>query len=76
MQSQSLIRAVVDAAALRHNLRQVRRVAPDSRVMAVIKANAYGHGIVPAAKALADADGFAVGSDEADLGDADAVVDT
>jgi len=55
-----LIRAVVDAAALRHNLRQVRRVAPDSRVMAVIKANAYGHGLVPAAKALAEAEGFAV----------------
>ena len=60
VQSQSLIRAVVDAAALRHNLRQARRVAPDSRVMAVIKANAYGHGLVPAAKALAEADGFAV----------------
>ncbi len=60
MQSQSLIRAVVDAAALRHNLHQARRAAPDSRVMAVIKANAYGHGIVPTAKALAEADGFAV----------------
>ena len=61
MQSQSLIRAVVDAAALRHNLARRRaRVAPDSRVMAVIKANAYGHGLVPAAKALAEADGFAV----------------
>ncbi|MBK7902212.1 MAG: alanine racemase [Proteobacteria bacterium] len=60
MQSQSLIRAVVDAGALRHNLRQARRVAPDSRVMAVIKANAYGHGLLPAATALAEADGFAV----------------
>ena len=60
MQSQSLIRAVVDATALHHNLRQVRRAAPTSRVMAVIKANAYGHGMVPAAKALAEADGFAV----------------
>lgn len=60
MKSHHLIRAVVDAAALRHNLRQVRRVAPDSRIMAVIKANAYGHGLVPAAKALAEADGFAV----------------
>lgn len=60
MKSQQLIRAVVDAAALRHNLRQVRSVAPDSRVMAVIKANAYGHGLVPAAKALAEAEGFAV----------------
>jgi alanine racemase len=60
MKTRSLIRAVVDTAALRHNLLQVRRIAPDSRVMAVIKANAYGHGLVPAAKALAEADGFAV----------------
>jgi alanine racemase len=60
MKNASLIRAVVDAAALRHNLSQARRAAPDSRVMAVIKANAYGHGLVPAAKALAEADGFAV----------------
>lgn len=60
MKSTHLIRAVVDAAALRHNLRQVRKVAPDSRIMAVIKANAYGHGLVPAAKAFAEADGFAV----------------
>ncbi len=60
MQSQSPIRAVIDTAALRHNLGQVRRAAPASRVMAVIKANAYGHGLVPAARALAEADGFAV----------------
>ena len=33
---------------------------PAARVMAVIKANAYGHGLVTAAAALADADGFAV----------------
>ena len=60
MKCHALIRAVVDATALRHNLQQVRRVAPQSRVMAVIKANAYGHGLVPAAKALAEADAFAV----------------
>lgn len=60
MSSTNLIRAVVDADALRHNLRQVRKLAPESRIMAVIKANAYGHGLVPAAKAFADADGFAV----------------
>ena len=46
------IRAVVDAAALRHNLRQARRTAPDSRVMAVIKANAHGHGLLPAGRAV------------------------
>jgi alanine racemase len=56
----SLIRAVVDPDALRHNLGQVRAAAGDARVMAVIKANAYGHGLTHAAKALTDADGFAV----------------
>ena len=56
----SLIRAIVDTAALRHNLARVRTTAPGSGVMAVIKANAYGHGLVPAAKAMADSDGFAV----------------
>jgi alanine racemase len=56
----ALIRAIVDTAALRHNLGRVRSTAPGARVMAVIKANAYGHGLVPAAKALAQTDGFAV----------------
>jgi alanine racemase len=55
-----IIRARVDAAALRHNLRQIRAAAPDARVMAVVKANAYGHGLVPTALALPDADAFAV----------------
>jgi len=56
----ALIRAIVDTAALRYNLGRVRSTAPGTRVMAVIKANAYGHGLVPAAKALAQTDGFAV----------------
>lgn len=55
-----IIRARVDAAALRHNLRQIRAAAPGARVMAVVKANAYGHGLVPTALALPDADSFAV----------------
>ncbi len=55
-----LIRAVIDAAALRANLASVRRIAPRSRVLAIVKANAYGHGLVPAALALADADAFGV----------------
>ncbi len=57
---QPLIRATIDTAALRHNLARVRAAAPGARVMAVIKANAYGHGLVPVAKALAASDGFAV----------------
>jgi alanine racemase len=53
-------RARVRLAALRHNLAAVRRAAPSSRVLAVVKANAYGHGLVPVARALGDSDGFAV----------------
>jgi alanine racemase len=55
-----LIRAVIDTRALRSNLAAVRARAPGTRVMAVVKANAYGHGLVPTALALADADAFAV----------------
>ncbi|HEU4779877.1 MAG TPA: alanine racemase [Steroidobacteraceae bacterium] len=55
-----LIRAWVDTAALRHNLGTIRAYAPGAKVMAVIKANAYGHGLVSTALALADADSFAV----------------
>jgi alanine racemase len=54
------IRALVDTAALRHNLARARATAPASRIMAVIKANGYGHGLVPVARALAPADGLAV----------------
>ena len=52
--------ATIDAGALRHNLTAVRRFAPASKVLAVIKANAYGHGIVDVARALQSADGFGV----------------
>ena len=55
-----LVSATIDSAALRHNLGVVRRRAPLSRVMAVIKANAYGHGLVAVARALQGADSFAV----------------
>ena len=54
------IRASIRLAALRHNLALVRRLAPKSRIWAVVKANAYGHGLVRAARALADADGYAL----------------
>jgi alanine racemase len=54
------LRAVIDTAAFRHNLSRVRELAPGCRVIAVIKANAYGHGLVTAARALDGADAFAV----------------
>lgn len=53
-------RAVIDRSALRHNLGVVRKTAPRSKVMAVVKANAYGHGIVGTAQALIAADAFGV----------------
>jgi alanine racemase len=55
-----LVSASIDTGALRHNLGIVRQRAPKSRVMAVIKANAYGHGLVTVARALDSADAFAV----------------
>ncbi|HEY5102086.1 MAG TPA: alanine racemase [Steroidobacteraceae bacterium] len=55
-----LIRAVIDSAALAANLQTLRKAAPRARIAAVVKANAYGHGLVHAACALAAADAFAV----------------
>ena len=55
-----IVSATIDTAALRHNLASVRMRAPASRVMAVVKANAYGHGLVEVARALDGADSFAV----------------
>lgn len=52
--------AVIRPAALIHNLNRVRQAAPGCPVMAVIKAQAYGHGAVTVARALEAADAFAV----------------
>src|SRR5262245_47781424 len=54
------IQARIRASALRNNLTVARRHARDARVMAVIKANAYGHGLMRVAGALREADGLAV----------------
>jgi len=55
------IRARLNWAALRHNLRIVKRHAGTARVWSVVKADAYGHGLMAAAHALNDAtDGFAL----------------
>ena len=50
----------IDVAALRHNLYQVKQRAPQSKIWAVLKSNAYGHGLITVAQALTDADGFAL----------------
>lgn len=55
-----MVSATIDLGALRDNLKVLRRLAPKSRVMAVIKANAYGHGLVAVARALESADALAV----------------
>jgi len=55
-----LIRAVIDTQALRHNLNVIRERAGRANVIAVVKANAYGHGLVSAALAIQDAGAFAV----------------
>jgi alanine racemase len=57
-------RAVIDLKALRANLQRVRAAAPLARVLAVIKANAYGHGLVRVAEALHETDAFGVASVE------------
>ena len=49
-------RAVINLSALQHNLRYVKSCAPHARVMAMIKANAYGHGAIEIAKALSSGD--------------------
>ncbi len=54
------IRASFSLSALRHNLGVARRRAPVSRAWAVVKANAYGHGLLRVAQTLADADGYAL----------------
>jgi len=54
------IQARISIGAMAHNLRVARSHAGAARVFAVIKANAYGHGLSRARRALAAADGFAV----------------
>ncbi len=54
------ISAAIDLGALRHNLGVARHHAPRSRTFAVIKANAYGHGLLRAARVMYDAEGFAL----------------
>jgi alanine racemase len=59
--------ATIHVDALRHNLMQVRALAPRSRVMAVVKADGYGHGLERVAHALEGADAFGVAA----IGDAE-----
>ncbi|MCW9031020.1 MAG: alanine racemase [Gammaproteobacteria bacterium] len=55
-----LTRAVIDLSACRHNLSVAKQSVPGTQCIAIIKANAYGHGMVSIAKALSEADAFGV----------------
>lgn len=52
--------AIIDLGACRHNLAIAKKASPGSRCFAIIKANAYGHGMEKIAHALAEADAFGV----------------
>ncbi len=54
------IQAYINPNALENNLRVARRAAPSARIMAVIKADGYGHGLTRVAEALSAADGLAL----------------
>src|SRR6185295_16012378 len=54
------IRATISASALAHNLMIAKAHAGRAKLWAVLKANAYGHGLERAARALEAADGYAV----------------
>ena len=53
-------RALIRLGALTHNLHTLKRAAPGAKVMAVIKANAYGHGMLAVAEQLTGVDALAV----------------
>ncbi len=66
----TMVDLAIDLAALEHNYRQLRRLCdPKVKMLAVVKADAYGHGLLPVARKLADAgvDYFGVGSLEEGL---------
>ncbi|HEY4663418.1 MAG TPA: alanine racemase [Comamonas sp.] len=54
------ILATIHPQAIRHNLERVRKAAPDAKLMSMVKANAYGHGLEHAFEGLRATDGFAV----------------
>ena len=54
------IQATIHTDALKHNLHRASLAAPDAKVWAIVKANAYGHGIERAFDGLKSADGFAL----------------
>ena len=60
VQQETKTQVIINLAALAHNAELVRMHAPYSKILAVIKADAYGHGLLAIAEALSHVDGFAV----------------
>ncbi len=54
------ITATIHLSALKHNYAIAKKFSGSAKVWAVVKANAYGHGLAPALRAFADADGLAL----------------
>ncbi len=52
--------AYVDLIALQHNYQRIRKLTSPSKIMAMVKSDAYGHGLVQIAKSLTDVDAFGV----------------
>ena len=52
--------ATIHVAALQHNLAAAKKFAPASKTWAVVKANAYGHGLARGMRGFAAADGLAL----------------
>ncbi len=54
------LKAFIDALSLKHNFEHVQSITSNKKVLAMVKANGYGHGVVHVARALKDADAFGV----------------
>ena len=52
--------AEIDLDALEHNYNEIKKLAKGKDILAVVKANAYGHGLLRAARAFEEADGLAL----------------
>ena len=57
-------RVEIDVSAARHNLSTIRSSIGSAKILAIVKADAYGHGLVQIAKGFGDADAFGVVSTE------------
>lgn len=53
-------KVIISLSALRHNFARIRTLAPDPKIMAIVKADAYGHGIAHIAQSLEKVDAFGV----------------